>query len=368
MLVTAEFLPTGLLTPMAADLGITTGQAAQTVTLTAIVGFLVAPTVAILIPRMDRRTLLAWVTLVAVISNLVVALVPSFWLILASRALLGAAISGFWAMSLAVATRLAPPEHLGRAVMVITVGPSLAIVAGVPVGVIIAEQFGWRATFAVAAGLTLLVSILIATLVPSIPASASVGLRPLVTTLTQRGIPLGLAGHVLTIIGHITAFTFIRVAVERIPGVDVGTITIVLALFGVGGLVGNLVIGLLVDRHLGTLAILVPGLMTVAVATVALSPGSVAAVSVAVFVWGASFGAWLIIVNAWASRVAPDRPEPAGALVVTGFQFAIAVGAAVGGLLVDATGVGTTLLLASGALLVGTVLFGTAGSRAARTR
>lgn len=83
---------------------------------------------------------------------------------------------------------------------------------------IIAEQFGWRATFAVAAGLTLLVSILIATLVPSIPASPSVGLRPLVTTLTQRGVPLGLAGHVLTIIGHITAFTFIRVAVERIPG------------------------------------------------------------------------------------------------------------------------------------------------------
>ena len=45
LLVTAEFLPNGVLTEMAASLGVTPGQAGQTVTITALVGLVVAPTI-----------------------------------------------------------------------------------------------------------------------------------------------------------------------------------------------------------------------------------------------------------------------------------------------------------------------------------
>jgi MFS family permease len=58
LLVTAEFLPNGVLTEMALSLGVTPGQAGQTVTVTALAGLLVAPTVGLLLPRLDRRTLL----------------------------------------------------------------------------------------------------------------------------------------------------------------------------------------------------------------------------------------------------------------------------------------------------------------------
>ena len=60
LLVTAEFLPNGVLTEMAASLGVTPGQAGQTVTVTAFVGLLVAPTVGLVFPRLDRRSLLVW--------------------------------------------------------------------------------------------------------------------------------------------------------------------------------------------------------------------------------------------------------------------------------------------------------------------
>ena len=83
LLVTAEFLPNGVLTEMAAGLGVTPGQAGQTVTVTALVGLVVAPTVGLIFPRLDRRSLLAWMALAAAVSNLVVAIAPN--LVLAAK-------------------------------------------------------------------------------------------------------------------------------------------------------------------------------------------------------------------------------------------------------------------------------------------
>ena len=85
LLVTAEFLPNGMLTEMAAGLGVTPGQAGQTVTVTALVGLIVAPTVGMVFPRLDRRSLLVWMALAAAASNLIVAIAPNLVLVLLAR-------------------------------------------------------------------------------------------------------------------------------------------------------------------------------------------------------------------------------------------------------------------------------------------
>src|SRR5690606_1793893 len=135
----------GVLTEMAANLGITPGQAGQTVTVTALVGLIVAPTVGLVFPRLDRRSLLVWMALAAAVSNLIVTVAPNLVIILLARFLLGAALSTFWSMSITVAVRIAGPERLGRAVMFTSAGASLATVAGVPLGVLLSELMDWRA-------------------------------------------------------------------------------------------------------------------------------------------------------------------------------------------------------------------------------
>ncbi len=131
-LVLAEFLPPSLLTQMAASLDITEGQAGQTVTATAFMGFLVAPVVGMMFPRLDRRTLLTGVALTAAVSNILVAIAPNLVLLLVARLILGAAISGFWAMSLAIVSQLVAPERLGRGLMLVNGGTTVATVGGVP--------------------------------------------------------------------------------------------------------------------------------------------------------------------------------------------------------------------------------------------
>jgi predicted MFS family arabinose efflux permease len=339
LLVTAEFLPNGVLTEMAASLGVTAGQAGQTVTVTALAGLLVAPTVGLLLPRLDRRTLLVAAAASAALSSLVVALVPSLVAILIARFLLGAAISSFWAMSITVAARLSSPERIGRAVMFGSAGVSLATVAGVPLGVALSEVLDWRLAFLLIAA-----------------AASSLGI--LVDTFRRRGVAGGMVGHVLVVLGHFLAYTYVRLSLERIPGVDAGTIVLLLALFGVGGLVGNVVVGVVVDRAFARLAVIGPLVIAGAVAAIVLLPSAIAVIAGAVLVWGFFFSSWLIIVNTWVGHRMPDRLEAGGSLVVTGFQLAITIAAGLGGFLVDAAGVSTVDVVGILLLVIGAVLFG----------
>lgn len=358
LLVTAEFLPNGMLTEMADGLGVTPGQAGQTVTVTALVGLIVAPTVGMVFPRVDRRALLVWMALAAAASNLIVAIAPNLILVLLARFLLGAALSTFWSMSITVAARIAGPERLGRAVMFTSAGTSLATVAGVPVGVILSEALDWRAVFALAGIVTGLLAIALRTMLPPVPAAQVSSFRLLLDTIRRPGVGLGLAGHVLVVLGHFLAYTYIRLALERMPEVDAGTIVLLLALFGVGGLVGNLMIGLIVDRSFRFLAVLAPAVIAATVLVTILLSGSVLAVGIAVFVWGFFFASWLLVVNTWVGHRMPDRLEAGGSLVVVGFQASIMVAAAVGGILVDSIGVEPSYVFGAAALVAGAALFG----------
>lgn len=358
LLVTAEFLPNGVLTEMAAALGVTPGQAGQTVTVTALAGLLFAPTVGLLLPRLDRRSLLVAAAASAAISSLVVAIAPSLPAILIARFLLGAAISAFWSMSITVAARLSSPDRIGRAMMFGSAGLSLATVAGVPIGVALSEALDWRLAFLLIAVATALVGIAVRVVLPPVPPAAASSLRILGDTLRRPGVLGGMAGHVLVVLGHFLAYTYVRLSLERIPDVTAGTIVLLLALFGVGGFVGNIAVGMIVDRAFARLAVIGPLAIALAIAAVALLPGAFAAVAAAVLVWGFFFSSWLIIVNTWVGHFMPDRLEAGGSLVVTGFQLAITIAAGAGGILVDAAGVFAADAIGIALLIIGAVLFG----------
>lgn len=358
LLVTAEFLPNGVLTEMAASLGVTPGQAGQTVTITALVGLVVAPTIGLVFPRLDRRSLLVWMALAAAVSNLLVAIAPSLVIVLVARLLLGAAISAFWAMSITVAATLAGPERLGRGVMFTSAGVSLATVAGVPLGVMIAELVDWHLVFALAGGLMVLVAVALRIALPAVPPAQASSIRLLVDTVRRPGIGLGLVGHVAVVLGHFLAYTYVRLALERLPHVDASSVVVLLALFGLGGLIGNIVIGLVIDRTFAVLSVVVPLVIAGAVASMILMSGTLLGVGIVVLVWGFLFSSWLIVVNTWVGHRMPDRLEAGGSLVVVGFQLAITIAAGVGGLLVDTLGVEVVYLIGAAMLILGGVLFG----------
>lgn len=185
-LVTAEFLPVSLLTPISADLGVSVGAAGQSMTMTAIVAAFAGPGIVIYSKRRDRRHVLLGLTLMLVISSLLSALAPNLAVLYMARILLGIGLGGFWALSLALAMRLAPDAILPRAMAVIMTGVSLATVCAAPLGAWIGAAFGWRYAFLLAAvvgTITFLVQLLT---VPSLPAKTGASLASLVESSADR--------------------------------------------------------------------------------------------------------------------------------------------------------------------------------------
>jgi predicted MFS family arabinose efflux permease len=105
-LLTAEYLPASLLTPMALDLGVSEALAGQAVTVTAVVALFAGLLVPGLTRGIDRRLVLLGFSTLMIASNLLVAFSSSLLVLLLMRILLGIALGGFWSMAAAVAMRL----------------------------------------------------------------------------------------------------------------------------------------------------------------------------------------------------------------------------------------------------------------------
>ncbi len=337
-LVTAEFLPASLLTPIATDLGISNGAAGQTVTATAVIGTFAGIFMPILTRSLDRRLVMWSLTSLLVISSLLAAYATNLTMLLGARLLLGVGIGGFWSMMAAMAMRLVPERLLPRALSIVFTGVSVATVSAAPVGAYLGDLLGWRTVFLLAAGIGVLTLLIQMLALPKMPPQSKPNLRTLVHLLKRPSIRLVLLTILITISGHFAGFTYVRPFLEQVPALSIAFISLVLLAYGVGGFFGNLVGGAITARSaqasviFGALVIAATGFLLVVFGA---SPW-VAAIGVAL--WGFAFGAIPVGVQTWIVRAAPDQPEGASGLIVAAFQIAIASGAVLGGLLVDSLG------------------------------
>jgi len=355
-LVTAEFLPASLLSRIAADLGVTEGVAGQSVSVTAIIAAVAGLTLPVLLPRVDRRHLMIMLSIVAVLSNVLVAVAPSYPVLLLARVLLGITIGGFWSLAISMTARLVPASRLGLGLTIVNVGVSLATVAAVPLGTLLGELWGWRAVFLLAGAVGIIAIILQFAALPSIRSAQSAGFRPLFQTLRSRLILLCLTAMALMGAGHFAGFTYIRPAATEIGGLSPDKLALLLLAYGVGIVAGNLVAGPLADRSLRTAVFVFPLVLGVAMIAFAMLEGNAVLLFIAVALWGAGFGALPTVIGTWLARAEPDRLESVGGLQTAVFQVAIALGAFIGGLLVDGAGVQTALIVGGIAALVGSVV------------
>jgi len=355
-LVMAEFLPASLLTPIARDLGVTEGVAGQSVSVTAIVAAVAGLLIPVVFSRVDRRHLMIALTLAAVLSNVLVALAPSYSVLLLARVLLGLTIGGFWSLSISLTARLVPAAKLGLGLTIVQVGVSLATVAAVPLGTFLGELWGWRAVFYLAAAVGVIAMVLQLMVLPSIKSVASAGFRPLFQTLRSRLIVLGMIATALMGAGHFAGFTYIRPAATEIGGLTPDQLALLLLAYGVGIVLGNLVAGPLADRSLRLAVFVIPLVLGAAMVLFAALDAGAPGIFITVVFWGAGFGALPVVVSTWLARAEPDRLESVGGLQTAVFQLAVALGALVGGVLVDGAGVQTALIAGGIAVLAGSVL------------
>ncbi|MCI9868517.1 MFS transporter [Rhizobium skierniewicense] len=353
-LVSAEFLPAGLLTPMARDLGISEGTAGQVVTATASVGAITALFSNVLIGKLNRKTVLVALTALAVGSNILAATASEFWLLLVGRAGLGIALSGFWALSVAVVARLVGTNATGRGMAIVTLGVSLATIAAPSMGALISDWLGWRTAMAMTAGLALIAMLMQAISLPTLPASTSNSLTDVFKLTRRRGIQLGMLAILLLMTGHFAGSIYVRPFLEQVTLLDTQSIALALLGFGIASVIGNVAGGRMADASVTMALAVTAGLMASAALILVLGGAYAAIAFTLVALWGFAFGMAPVVLPTNLSRSAPDALEATGSLMVVSFQVAISIGAVVGGYVVDNYGAAGPLTLT--AILAATTL------------
>ncbi len=359
-LIASEFLPVSLLTPIAADLGITEGQAGQAISIS---GFFAVVTSLFgnpLLGRWDRRSAVLLYTALLVVSGLVITFAPTYLLFMAGRALIGVSIGGFWSLSTSIVARLVHGSDLPKALAMLQGGTALASVIAAPLGSFLGGLIGWRGAFfiVVPIGIAGIVWQLVS--LPKLPPDTSVSVRSMLALLGNRVFALGTLATALAFMGQFAASTYFRPFLEGVTGLDVNRLSLVLLGLGVAGLAGTMLSGHLLRDHLKALLIGLPAVMAL-VALLLIPLGAMpVAVAALLLAWGFAGNPIPVAWGTWMTRVIPRDLEAGGGLQVAVVQFAITFGAFSGGMLFDFGGwwspfVLSSALLAAAALLAAQV-------------
>ncbi|UKY53788.1 Cmx/CmrA family chloramphenicol efflux MFS transporter [Streptomyces inhibens] len=327
---TSEFMLSGLLPDIAADLQISL-SAAGSLTSAFAVGMIVgAPLMAILSLRWSRRGALLTFLVTFLLVHIVGAVTTDYGVLLATRVIAALANAGFLAVALTTATAAVPPNAKGRATSVLLGGTTMACIAGVPAGALLGELWGWRSAFWAVA----LVSVpAVVAIVWSVPAgggrdsaagepSARGELRALRSPRLVVTLLLGALVNGATF----CTFTYLAPLVTDVAGIGTSWVPAVLALFGLGSFVGVGVGGRLADTRPVPLLVAGGVALLIGWAVLALTAGSPAATVVLVLVQGTlSFAVGSTLI-AQALYAATGAPTLAGGFATA----ALNVGAAIG--------------------------------------
>ncbi|MCF7533639.1 MFS transporter [Pseudomonas petrae] len=336
--IVTETLPAGLLPEIGNGLGISASLAGQMVTVYALGSLLAAIPLTIATRRWRRRTVLLLTVVGFLLFNSITALSSVYWLTLIARFFAGVSAGLAWSLVGGYARRMVEPASQGRAMAVAMVGTPIALSLGVPLGTWLGGAIGWRMSFAVMSGLTLVLIAWVLIKVPDYPGQSSSRRMALGQVLFTPGVRPVL-GVVLTwMLAHNILYTYVAPFVS-LAGLG-RHVDLVLLVFGIAALVGIWVGGRLVDRHLRTAVLL--SLATFAGVSVffGLFSGFATAIYLGVFVWGLTFGGAATLLQTALADAAGEGADVALSMNVVVWNSAIAGGGLLGGVLLDHWGAG----------------------------
>lgn len=353
---TTEFVIVGLIPTIAADLGVSLPSAGLLVSLYALGVAVGAPVLTALTGRVPRKTLLVALMVLFTLGNVIAWMASSYGSLIVARVLTGLAHGVFFSIGSIIATSVVPKEKAASAIAIMFTGLTVALVTGVPLGTFIGQHLGWRATFLAVAALGVVALIGSLLFVPrNLQRSEPATFGQQLSVLAQPRLLLVYAITALGYGGTFLSFTYLASILQDVTGFSPNAVSGVLLVYGVSVAIGNLWGGRLADRRGPIPALkLIFGLLALVLFALTFTAHNTWLVLLTVLALGAvAFGnvpGLQVYVVKQAQRFAPQAADVASGLNIAAFNVGIAMGASLGGLVVDHLGLMHTPWL--GALVV----------------
>jgi predicted MFS family arabinose efflux permease len=343
----------GVLPEVSHGLGVSVAATGQLLTAFALTYAVASPLLAAATGRWERRRLLVVAMVVMAAGNALAAAAPDYVTLFAARMLtaLGAAV--YTPTATMVATELNPPERRARAIATVFGGLTMSLVLGIPMGSLLAGPLGYEGVFALVAGLIAVLAVGVRLVLPPVAAPPVVGLRERFAVVSDRRVLPMLVVTLLVSVAGMSVYTYLTELLTDVTGVHGGTLSLLLFIYGIGGVLGNLVGGLVTDRF-GTRAPLVFSLAgcAAAMALLPVAAAGFAGAAVILVVWG--MANWSIN-PPMQHRLVDTAPATAGlvlAMNAAAIYLGIGLSGVAGGLVIEFSG---TRALGPVAAIVATV-------------
>jgi len=334
---TTEFVINGLLPDLSAEFGVSIPTAGLLVSGYAFGVFVGAPLLTVLGNRLSRKKMLLLLMVVFIAGNLLSAVAASYGALMAGRIVSSFAHGAFFGVGSVVAANLVAPQKRAQAIALMFTGLTVANVVGVPVGTLLGQNLGWQSAFWAVVGIGVIGLIGVATLVPADRADAE---RPALRTefrvFRRPQVWMALGMTVLGFAPAFTVLTFIAPMATEVAGFSDSAVPILVGLFGIGVVAGNLIGARLADRALmpSLYAILI-GLIVISVAFLVAAHNQVAFV-IAILAFGVAAFATVPPLQTRVLDKAEGAPTLASAVNIGAFNLGNAIGPFLGGVVIDA--------------------------------
>lgn len=350
---TDDYVIAGILPELAADLGVTEGQAGQLVTMFSLTVALTAPVAAVVLAAVPRRRLFTTALLVFIAANLAAAATDSFAVLTVLRVAAALTAAAMTPALFAFTARHAPAQKVGRYLAIVSLGVTGSIAAGVPLGTWIGGVLGWRATFATMAIAGALVLLLVlGTLPRSEETDDTPRLAEQFRILRRAPISLGLMANCLLMTGSMMMLTYLAPYLAETTTAGIEERALAFSLSGIAGIGGIWLGGIATDR-LGANRTLLIGIGTIVATMIVLwvlwtaRPAPLPLVLVVATLWGGMAFWNSPAIQARLHHLAGPVSGQALALNTSGTYLGVAIGAAVGGSILSTAGIGALPLTAA---------------------
>ena len=336
----SEFMPIGLLTSIADDFGVSESQAGYLISVYAWAVALLSLPMMLLLRRMQYRPMLLLFVGMFAFFQVLSGIATDYWMLLISRLGVAVAHAVFWSIAAPLAVRVVELRYHRAALSAIAAGTSIAMIVGLPMGRAIGLAVGWRMTFVSIAVVTSMILVLLLLVFPKLENPGTFSVRRMPDIYRNRvlmGIYVLIA---LFVTGYYTCYSYIEPFMLEAAGMTPEMVTLALTLFGIAGIVGSVLFSKLYGSTKYTFLFVSP--LGVLVALILLDPASFssAAVLCVCLMWGL-FGTMVTI--SYQNELIAAAPQDAVAVAMSLFSgifnIGIAMGAIVGGVVVDVPGV-----------------------------
>ncbi|WP_082177667.1 MFS transporter [Arthrobacter sp. RIT-PI-e] len=333
---TTEFTIMGLLEEMRTDLGVDYAQGGHVISAYALGVVVGAPVLATLGAKKPQRTVALALMLVITLANLSSYFASGFGWMLVSRFLSGLPHGAYFGVAAVIAATLADPAKRGRAISMVMLGLSIANVLGVPFATWLGQQFGWRSMFLLVGVIGLGTLVLIRIFVPSVPVRPGASIRAELGALRRPQLWMTLLIGIVGFGGFFAVYSYISPIMTEVAGLRAALLPLVVALYGMGMVVGNVLGGRLADRSVMGSIRAVMGAIVVILLVFPLAATTPCSACLFVFLVGTSGSMLIPPLQARLLDVAPGAPSLASSMNHSALNTANALGASVGGAVITA--------------------------------